>query len=229
MQFDIPDKSKRKYQCFVCGEQFTDFIGYKEHITDKHEEGKDYVLCPLKRCGAPVRDLKLHFKTKHPSEKLPQKGMMRAMIWKDISPRKATKDGKPVMKTRKPKFRKGEYESIKMGRNFTYRSGYECTVYELLDNWVEVIAFAAEPFKIPYVFEGKPHTYTPDIIVNFVDGHQELWEVKPENQTALPVNKAKWKSAEAACLTRGWTFKVVTEQVINQLKKKVKDQDILFD
>jgi len=229
MQFDIPDKHKRKYQCFVCGEQFTDFVEYKEHIVKKHEEGKDYVLCPLKRCGAPVRDMRLHFKVKHPSEKLPKKAQTRAMVWKDISPRRGKKkDGKPVMETRKPKFRKGIYESTKMSRSFKYDSGYEEKVFELLDSWVEVEAFAVEPFKIPYVFEGKPRTYTPDILVTFLDGHTELWEVKPENQTALPINKAKWKAAEAACDTRGWLFKVITEQVINQLKKRVRDQEILF-
>jgi hypothetical protein len=227
MQFDIPDKNKRKYQCFVCGEQFQDFSEYKTHVFEKHEEGKDYVICPLQRCGAPVRDMSLHFKTRHPSEKLPKHAATRALIWKDISPRKG-KNGEKEVKTRKPKFRKGIYESTKMGRNFVYRSGYESKVYELLDSWVEVEGFAVEPFKIPYVFEGKPKTYTPDILVSFLDGHKELWEIKPENQTGLPINKAKWKSAEAACDTRGWLFKVITEQVINQLKKKVKDQSVLF-
>jgi DNA-directed RNA polymerase subunit RPC12/RpoP len=229
MQFDISDKHQRKYQCFVCGEQFTDFAEYKEHIFKNHEEGNDYVKCPLQRCGAPVRDVKLHFKTRHPSEKVPAKCMMRALVWKDVAPpRRKKKDGKPEMVTRTPKFRQGLYESIKMNRNFTYKSGYECCVYELLDAWVEVVAFAVEPFKIPYTFEGEPHTYTPDILVNFVDGHCELWEIKPENQTALPKNKAKWKSAEAACTTRGWLFKVITEQVINQLKKKVANQAAMF-
>lgn len=228
MQFDIPDKNKRKYQCFVCGEQFTDFSEYKEHIVNKHEEGKDYVICPLQRCQAPVRDMRLHFKVKHPSEKLPKNAMTRAMVWKDIAPRRGKKGDKPEMKTRKPKFRKGIYESTKMGRNFKYDSGYEATVFELLDSWVEVEGFAVEPFKIPYVLDGKPHVYLPDILVSFLDGRKELWEVKPENQTALPINKAKWKAAEAACLARGWTFKVITERVINQIKKKVKDQAILF-
>ena len=133
--------------------------------------------------------MRLHFKVKHPSEKLPKKAQTRAMVWKDIAPRrgkKGQKDGKPDMVTRKPKFRKGIYESTKMSRNFKYASGYECTVFELLDSWVEVEAFAVEPFKIPYVFKGEPHTYIPDILVTFIDGNTELWEVKPENQTALP-------------------------------------------
>ena len=214
LPFDDPNKNKRQYQCFVCGVKFTDFSEFKEHIIEKHEEGREYLLCPLPYCGAPVRDMKMHFKAKHASTPLP-KMQLRAMIWKDITP-------KGKAKTRKPKFREGWYESTKMQKRLHYRSGYECAVYECLDLLPEVVAFGEEPFKIPYIWKGEEHTYTPDLVINFVDGHKEVWEIKPANQTTLDQNRAKWAAAETMCQSRGWQFVVYTEKGINQLKKKVR-------
>lgn len=48
-KFDVDDKNARKYQCFVCATQFLDFDEYKKHIIDSHDEGRDYVKCPLER------------------------------------------------------------------------------------------------------------------------------------------------------------------------------------
>jgi hypothetical protein len=209
----VKDNDKRKYQCFVCGRVYTDIIEYKKHIIETHEEGREFVVCPLERCKAPVRDVRLHFKVKHPSEKLPKKGQMRAMIWKDVNP----KTGK--MKTRKPKFKQGWYDSSKMQKSFYYRSKWEETVFECLDTYKEVMAFEAEPFKIPYYWNGETHEYTPDLIITFFDGRREVWEIKPANQTQLEQNRSKWASANEACENRGWKFIVQTEMGIGKLKK----------
>ena len=214
-----PEKNKRKYQCFCCGVQFDDIFEYKTHIIEKHEEGRDYVLCPLQRCGMPVRDTRLHFKVAHARESLPKGCMLKAMIWKDFS-------SKGKGRTKKPNYRDGDYHSVKMNTVFHYRSGYEEQVYNCLDVLVEVHAFAAEPFKIPYIFNGETHHYTPDILVSFTNGNKEVWEIKPANQTNLPVNKAKWTAAEVACKLRGWNFKVITEQEIQKLKKQVNEQHV---
>jgi len=217
MQFDIPDKHQRKWQCFVCGVQFTDYLEYKAHILDKHEEGREYIVCPLKRCGAPVRDMKMHFKVRHPTESLKNyNGPMRTTIWKDFG-------GK---KTRKPKFRQGKHLSTKMNKYFQYRSGWEKTVFELLDEDKTVRAYDVEPFQIDYINKGQVHKYTPDIFVTFEDGHNEVWEVKPANQTGLRKNKDKWFFTEDACKVRGWDFEVYTEQKIEQLKKKIRNQNL---
>ncbi len=103
LPFEIPNKHKRKYQCFVCGREYEEFPKFKEHVVDSHEEGTDYVRCPLGRCQAPVRDVKLHFKARHPSEKKLPKGTypLKATIWRDI------KKGK--IKKRKPNFITGSY------------------------------------------------------------------------------------------------------------------------
>lgn len=211
--------NKRKWSCFCCGKWHNDPTSFKDHIVEKHEEGRDYVLCPL--CTYPVRDLNTHVKVKHKDRKIPKgyHGPLRAIIWKD--------QGKKGKKTRKPTFRQGHFVSIKNnGKEFFYRSGYECEVLECLELIPEVLTYDVEPLKngIPYLFKGEPHTYYPDFSIKFSDGHIEIWEIKPATQTALPVNEAKWSAANTYCKTRGWEFIVITEVGIGKLKSKVRKQ-----
>lgn len=219
MTLPFPEPShKRIYTCFCCGREFDLIEDYKDHIIEEHEEGRDYILCPLKRCGMPVRDVPLHVRAHHKNEPIPKTGQLKALVWKDFG-KKKNKKGKPQYKT-------GWYPSSKMNKKFKYRSGYEETVYQCLDAWQDVLAFEAEPFKIPYLFQGEAHKYTPDILVHFLDGHKEIWEIKPGGQTRLPKNEAKWHAAAEACKNRGWDFVVYTEKGINQLKNKIRIQDV---
>lgn len=144
---------------------------------------------------------------------------MKAIIWKDVA-----KDGK--MKTRKPKFREGYYDSMKMKKTFHYRSGMEANVYEHLDMWNEVLAYEVEPFEIPYIHDGECHKYIPDIFVVFADGRKEVWEIKPSNQTHFQKNKDKWFAAVEACKLRGWGFEIMTETQIEKLRKIIKEQHL---
>ena len=208
-----------KYCCFCCGLQFSDYDEFKSHIIGDHEEGRDFVRCPLDHCGAPVRDVKLHLKVKHPGFKsCGFTGQSRAIVWRDFSPK-----GK---KTRKPKFKQGKYESAKTGKVLTYRSGLEERLYKILDRHDEVVSFYSEPFHIDYIHKGQAHKYIPDLIVHFMDGTRAVWEVKPANQTDLEQNKNKWRAAEQACKVRGWGFEVFTEQRINKLELEVKRQNL---
>lgn len=219
MTLPFSSGADKKYVCFCCGLQYSDYDDFKIHIIEEHEEGRDFVLCPLDHCKAPVRDVKLHLKVKHPHFNLKNfKGQSRAIVWKDFSSK-----GK---KTRKPRFKQGKYESIKTGKILGYRSGLEEKLYKILDQDDNVASFYSEPFNIDYIHKGKAHKYTPDLIVSFIDGQKELWEVKPSNQTDLEVNKNKWYAAEQACKIRGWKFKVYTEQKINKLAQKVRSQNI---
>jgi len=193
---------KRKWQCFVCGFEFTESETFRNHIIDNHELGREYVLCPLKRCGFPVRDINLHMRARHPNESTPKyNGPARVIVWKD---QKSKKGGK---KSRKPKFREGHFISIKNGgKEFYYQSSYECEVFECLEAIPEIIAYDAQPFKsgIPYLYKGDQHHYHPDISIQFADGHIEIWEIKPTTQTSLPLNEAKWAAAKQYCQVRGW-------------------------
>lgn len=216
MSVDFGDKSNN-FCCFCCGVQFSDYEEFRSHILDTHEEGREFVRCPLQHCGAPVRDVKLHMRVKHPSFKLDgYVGQDRAIIWHDFSGK-----GK---KTRKPKFKQGKYESTKSGKVLTYRSGLEEKLYKILDNHEDVMSFYSEPFHIDYVHKGQVHKYIPDLIVHFMDGSRAVWEVKPSNQTNLEQNRDKWRAAEQACKVRGWGFEVYTEQRINKLEKDVRRQ-----
>jgi hypothetical protein len=211
--------SSGKHTCFCCGVQFEDYAEFKSHIIDSHEEGRDFVRCPLDHCGAPVRDAKLHIKVKHPRYDMRNfKGQTKALVWSDFSAK-----GK---KTRKPRFKQGKYESTKTGRVLGYRSGLEERVYKILDQHEEVVSFYSEPFNIDYIHRGQAHKYIPDLFVTFMDGHKEIWEVKPSNQTDLELNKNKWRAAEDACKVRGWKFEVFTEQRIDKLAQEVRRQVI---
>lgn len=208
-----------KYVCFCCGVHFSEYDEFKSHIIDSHEEGRDFVRCPLDHCGAPVRDAKLHIKVKHPKYDFRNfRGQARAIVWHDFSPK-----GK---KTRKPSFKQGKYESTKTGRVLGYRSGLEERLYKILDQHDEVMSFYSEPFNIDYIHKGQAHKYIPDLFIVFMDGHKEIWEVKPANQTELEQNKNKWKAADDACKIRGWKFEVFTEQRIDKLMHEVKRQKL---
>lgn len=221
LPFEKGKEQVRKYTCFVCGVLFSNPEDYKKHILEKHEEGREFVLCPLERCNFPVRDLRTHYKVKHPHDKMPAvNGMTRALVWKDFK-EKGTRG-----KTKKPKFREGWYESRKMQKALHYRSGYEARIYEYLDQDVEVLAFDVEPFEINYLHKGRQHKYIPDIIVHLTNNKTEIWEVKPSTQTLLEQNQNKWNAAAAACKARGWEFIVITEVGIEKLKNKVKNQFI---
>lgn len=206
----------RKYQCFICSLLFNEYDEYKNHILENHEEGTDYIKCPLEYCQVPVRCIRSHFKAKHPHSEIPKVNLLKAIVWRDVAPNGKIK--------KKIKFREGWHDSTKMNKSFYFRSGYEKTVYELLDSWYKVSAYEAEPFQIPYIHEGQQHNYTPDLFISFIDSTIEIWEIKPANQTLLEKNQDKWFSAKRACEAKGWGFEVVTEQTIEKLKKTVKNQ-----
>ena len=206
----------RQYSCFVCGVMYTSFQDFTDHIIENHEEGREYIRCPLERCGACVRDLRQHFTVKHKNEKMPKSGQLKATIWKDQS----VSTGK--MTQRKPKFREGYMYSPKNGKEMHYRSGMECEVYECLEAMQEVLAYEVEPFKVGYSFQGEPHEYNPDLQIFFSDGRIEIWEIKPSNQTSLPKNNAKWAACQYHCDSRGYKFMVLTEVGMSKLKQEIK-------
>jgi hypothetical protein len=222
LPFEQKNNKVRRWQCFVCGINLSTFEEFKNHIVEKHEEGRDYVVCPLERCGSPVRDIKLHFKAKHQSTEIPKTGTMKAIIWKDVT-------GVGKVKTRKPKFRDGYMISLKNnGREFHYRSAFECEFYECLEAIPEVQSYSVEPLSIPYVApDGQLHHYFPDIFIKFTNGASEVWEIKPSSQTTLPINKAKWIAATKYCEARGWTFIVATEKGLGKLKARIRRNNAL--
>lgn len=215
--FEDTGNSKRRWQCFVCGKQYTTYEEYKDHIVQEHEEGREYISCP--DCKAPVRHLPSHYKTKHRSRIMPKNVQTRVAVWHDFS-----SSGKKK-KTRKPTFDQGYFESNKMNGNlYYYRSGYEREVYDFLESDSDVQAYYAEPFKVPYHHKGEWHDYIPDLRIEFIDGSVEIWEIKPANQTHYDINQSKWAAAANFAENHGWKFNVITEVGMGKLKTKIMRQ-----
>lgn len=121
-----------------------------------------------------------------------------------------------------PKKYKGSYP-------ITYRSSWELTVFNMFDAHPNIIEWASESLKIPYMhpFKGKMTFYVPDIIAKFIDKqgktHVEVIEIKPLKETLvehaksrydqaqLAVNHVKWKAAQAYCARSGMKFRILTE------------------
>lgn len=208
---EFPDSNKRLYSCFVCGVTFEEYKDMASHVIETHEESREYLICPVKHCGAPVRDLVFHFRNRHPSCKCPKNCQLRATIMYDIK--------NPKKRKKLPTFKSGYVESKKNNKNMHYRSSYEEQVYNCLENMGEVLSYDVEPFGIPYYYKGKSHKYYPDLKIQMNDGSVVIWEIKPSVQTATKQNSSKFKAAEYFCQLRGWKFEVITEQRIQQLKR----------
>lgn len=221
LSFDDANKNERKYQCFVCGTNHDSQQSMKEHILEKHEEGREYLVCP--DCHFPVRHMKFHYTAKHPNRTMPKGLQVRVAVWRDF---KSNGDKK---KTRKPTFRSGSFLSNKNGGvEVPYRSGMECEFLECLESDKDVVGYIAEPFRVPYFWNGQWHEYIPDLRVQFVDNTVEIWEIKPANQTQLEQNQAKWSAMHNHALNQGWEFIVQTEVGLGKLKNKVKRQQNLI-
>lgn len=110
-----------------------------------------------------------------------------------------------------------------------YRSAWELTFMNVCDNHPNILQWASESIQIPYQHPatGKWHRYIPDFLILYKDKdgtkRGELIEIKPASQaiaekakrkadkSALLVNQAKWKAAEAFCKSKGITFRIMTE------------------
>lgn len=211
--------STRKWQCFVCGQNYNSYEEYKSHILEKHDEGREYIKCP--GCDAPVRDLKTHFSLKHPKIPIPSGIQTRVAVWHEF---KAGASGGKKTGVRKPNFRRGSFASKKCNCDFEYRSGMECDFYECLEGDRDVIGWSYESVKVPYFWQNSWHNYIVDLKVIFCDGSVQLWEIKPANQTTLEQNQAKWASANNFCSNLGWEFVVMTEVGLGKLRAKIQRQ-----
>lgn len=210
---------ERKWQCFCCGKTCDTYEDYSTHIRDQHEQGREYLECP--DCKAPVRDLKMHYKAKHPKRMMPAGLQTKVIVWKDFRP---GKDGKMKGKVKKVNARQGVFTSVKCGRDFHYKSGLEEEFFNLLEQDVDVENFYYEPFKIPYFWKGEWHNYIPDLRINFIDNSTQIWEIKPENQLEFDQNKCKWAAANNYCANMGWEFIVQTQDVLDTFRWKIQRQ-----
>lgn len=211
LPFSEKSTPQPKFTCFVCGHEAENREEFISHIIEKHDEGREYIKCTT--CGAPVRDVKTHYFAQHPGYEV-QKGQQKALIWRDFSKNKK--------KTKKPKFKDGHLVSLKNDmKPMHYRSSWELKVYECLEELNEVSRYEVESIAIPYYWDGKWHKYYPDLVIQFIDGHTEVWEIKPLNQTEIEKNQVKWKACYNYCSNLGYRFIVQTERGIKNLVNRV--------
>ena len=140
---------------------------------------------------------------------------------------------------RKGKFRpKNPRKYVGNVNNIIYRSSWELTFMQFLDQNSSILNWGSEIIAIPYIkpTTGKVHKYYPDFWVKYKNKKgvmvQELIEVKPEKQTKQPttvgknrktqlyeavtftINTAKWKAAKLFCDKYNMTWKILTERQI---------------
>ena len=130
-----------------------------------------------------------------------------------------------------PKKYKGDYTKI------IYRSGWELKFMNYLDRQPEVISWSSEEVIIPYKspIDNRYHRYYPDFWVKTLKG-ESLIEVKPKRQTQPPkenpkhrrrylkevktwgINSAKFAAAEQFCKSKGWEWRIITDDVFKLTK-----------
>lgn len=109
------------------------------------------------------------------------------------------------------------------------RSSWENTMCLYFDTHPNVLFWASESLKIPYVnpFTKKIANYYPDFLIIIKDKngkqHRQILEIKPKSQTvlesaksnsdkaALALNMFKWSAATQFAKNNGMTFRVLTE------------------
>jgi len=119
-----------------------------------------------------------------------------------------------------------------------YRSLWERKVMNWMDNNPSVLRWGSEEVVIIYTspIDGKKHRYYVDFYTEIKDKTGKiktiLIEVKPKKQCSPPkkpdkptktfisesktwaVNQAKWEAAKKVAESRGWEFKIITEDTL---------------
>lgn len=110
-----------------------------------------------------------------------------------------------------------------------YRSGWEHSFMRFCDTNDNIMQWASESIRIPYLhpLTGKMTTYVPDFLITYRTKDNtlkaELIEIKPAGQSALTekmnprdravvaINHCKWDAATKWARRNGLTFRVITE------------------
>lgn len=77
--------------------------------------------------------------------------------------------------------------------NITFRSGWERRIMLFLDSSDLIVSWSSEEKNciIPYKLDGKWKRYFCDFYVKTINGHEYLWEIKPEKKLTIPSKKSK--------------------------------------
>lgn len=129
---------------------------------------------------------------------------------------------KPIRRRKKRRhYKTGIHNSPKCSSPIHYRSGWELTVAQTLDNNPDVISYEYESLQIPYVVAGKRHDYCPDFIIAYKSGKRVIVEVKRQDKLSNRVVVAKAVAARRWITEQnnGWTYEIWTDAVVEAFKK----------
>lgn len=106
---------------------------------------------------------------------------------------------------------KGYHTSIRDGKERFFKSSWEQKLMQWLDANFDVASWDYECVRIQYVYETYKRWYVPDFVVTFIDGHREMWEVKPKEFIDTEKVVLKSEAASIWCNQHGLTcFKLLT-------------------
>lgn len=116
----------------------------------------------------------------------------------------------------------GNFYSSKLDRTVQYESGLELDILTLLERSEQVSYYQEQPVLIPYIFKGRKLKYYPDLFVATLDGRGLLVEVKPTDNMALSINRAKASAGRAWAHAQGWGWLVVSDRhTFRQLEEHI--------
>lgn len=142
----------------------------------------------------------------------------------------ARKHNQGYFKPKHPEKYKGDVNKIR------FMSSWELSFDQFLDNNPNILFWASEEIKIPYIkpTDGKVHYYYPDYWIQYKDKKgnikQEIIEVKPDKEIRPPkatgknkktqlyesltwaINSAKWEAAIQFCNKYNIHFRLLTEK-----------------
>lgn len=116
-------------------------------------------------------------------------------------------------------YHQGTYES-KKGGSVNYRSGWEKSYCEYLDNDPTVVEFKYEYLMIHYVSNkksGRVRKYIPDFLVTYIDGRQVIVEIKPLSRMTRSTNVKKFAAAKEWCAENDYQFQILTERELKEM------------
>ena len=147
--------------------------------------------------------------------------------------RKVTKK-KRVVRTRRKKIARkrktgrtshyitGTYDAVKCKEPVKYRSSWELTVAQHLDDDPTVESFEYETIIIPYITSRtsmRIRKYIPDFIVKYSDGRTVIIEVKRQSALNQRTIMVKAEAARKFAATKGWEYVFWTENIVMKLRK----------
>ncbi len=118
--------------------------------------------------------------------------------------------------TRRGRHIRGYFPSKKMKRMVPWESLQERDALLLLELSPGVVAFKAQPEKLPYWDGTAMRVHVPDLWVLLYDEHVLFVELKPASELARPQVKAKYCQIAEQLLAQGLDYRLLTDKEIQQ-------------